>query len=222
MIKKIKQWLGAYFYPEPHKFDSLENWKAFAQKASYERVDKVMNRKYVEWQPWFRVEERQILEVLLKRVAKMPWPKLSRGFCKKNAQRIFVVESLATAKSEVRSKFKNGLPKILVDKNNQCLGIVVTNDLILCGFIELSLNHQVAQRMSRHAMIDTTDIYKMQKKGEYLNDLYEILFNRDLYNKYWAKLTGGGLIDEVIWNFPHETYSSMHYGDRRAMFMFKM
>ena len=220
MRKIIKQWLDAIFYPVPEFYGETYYWEEFVQRASYKRVRRLLNRNCYRWSvSW---QGCRIIEILMCRVLKKGWPKLSKRLCKKYEQRIFRVESLATAKSEVRSKFKNGLPKILVDKNNQCLGIVVTNDLILCGFIELSLNHQVAQRMSRHAMIDTTDIYKMQKKGEYLNDLYEILFNRDLYNKYWAKLTGGGLIDEVIWNFPHETYSSMHYGDRRAMFMFKM
>ena len=188
MIKKIKQWLSAYFYPEPHKFDSLENWKAFAQKASYERVDKVMNRKYVEWQPWFRVEERQILEVLLKRVAKMPWPKLSRGFCKKNAQRIFVVESLATAKSEVRSKFKNGLPKILVDANRQCLGIVVSSNLIISSIVTKVYHSDIAVRMRWHNMITNNDADLMDKKADYINELYQLMYpKRDLYNvRYWV------------------------------------
>ena len=220
MIKKIKQWLGAYFYPEPHKFDSLENWKAFAQKASYERVDKVMNRKYVEWQPWFRVEERQILEVLLKRVAKMPWPKLSRGFCKKNAQRIFVVESLATAKSEVRSKFKNGLPKILVDKNRQCLGIVISSNLIISSIVTKVYHSDIAVRMRWHNMITNSDADLMDKKADYINELYQLMYpKRDLYNaRYWVNAC-----DRLgLWQYPDKIDYPEIADEGYARLMFKL
>ena len=220
MIKKIKQWLGAYFYPEPHKFDSLENWKAFAQKASYERVDKVMNRKYVEWQPWFRVEERQILVVLLKRVAKMPWPKLSRGFCKKNAQRIFVVESLATAKSEVRSKFKNGLPKILVDKNRQCLGIVISSNLIISSIVTKVYHSDIAVRMRWHNMITNSDADLMDKKADYINELYQLMYpKRDLYNaRYWVNAC-----DRLgLWQYPDKIDYPEIADEGYARLMFKL
>lgn len=200
MIKKIKQWLGAYFYPEPHKFDGLDNWKAFAQKASYERVDKVMNQKYVEWQPWFRVEERQILEVLLKRVAQMPWPKLSREFCKKNAQRIFVVESLATAKQEVSEKFGCCLPKILVDANRQCLGIVVSSNLVISAIVTKMYHSDIAVRMRWHNMINNRDAGLMDKKADYINELYQLMHpKRDLYNaRYWVNAS-----DRLaLWQYP--------------------
>ena len=220
MIKKIKQWLGAYFYPEPHKFDGLKNWKAFAQKASYERVDKVMNRKYVEWQPWFRVEERQILEVLLKRVAKMPWPKLSRGFCKKNAQRIFVVESLATAKSEVRSKFKNGLPKILVDVNRQCLGIVISSNLIISSIVTKVYHSDIAVRMRWHNMITNNDAGLMDKNADYINELYQLMYpKRDLYNaRYWVNAC-----DRLgLWQYPDKIDYPGIADEGYARLMFKL
>ena len=62
MLKKIKEWFEASYYPEPEELDSLEKWQAFAEKASYKRVAKVMNRRYVEWSPWIRVEARQKLD----------------------------------------------------------------------------------------------------------------------------------------------------------------
>ena len=220
MGKIIKKWIDALCYPVPEFYAEMSRWEEFAQKASYLRVCRLLNRNCYRWSlSWHGC---RIIGILMSRMMEKSWLKLSKRFCEKYKQRVFRVESLATAKSEVKCNFKNGLPKILVDKDNRCLGIVVTNDLIISRIVELSLNHQVAQRMRGHSMISTTDMYKMQKKGEYLNDLYEILFNRDLYNNYWVKMASGGLINEIIWSFPNNTDARTYYGDKRAMFMFKM
>ena len=219
MLKKIKEWFEASYYPEPEELDSLEKWQAFAEKASYKRVAKVMNRCYVEWSPWIRVEARQKLEVLLQRVTQRPWPKLSKRFYKKHAQRIFIVESLATAKHEVMSNFSGNLPKILMDINRQCLGIVVSRDLVITGFLMKVYHSDIAMRMRDHNMITHDDARKMGKYADYINDLYQLLYSRkDLYNThYWVACS-----DNIcLWRYP-DNIVHMDLSESLARFMIKM
>ena len=220
MLTKLKKWLDANYYPVPNELDSLEKWQAFAEKASYKRVAKVMDCCYVEWSPWIRIEARQKLEVLLQRVTQMPWPKLSRGFCKKHAQRIFVVESLATAKHEVSEKFGCCLPKILVDANRQCLGIVVSSNLVISAIVTKVYHSDIAVRMRWHNMINNRDAGLMDKKADYINELYQLMYpKRDLYNaRYWVNAC-----DRLaLWQYPGKIYYLGIADEGYANLMFKL
>ena len=218
--KSVKSFLEALFYPVPKETASLEEWKAFAEKASYRRVAKVANEKYVEWQPYCRGDKRHILEILLSRVVQTPWPKISKSFYKKNAQRIFVVSSKETAKREVYNNFYGNIPKILMDLKSNCLGIVVSRNLVISGITMKVYNGDNANRMRCHNMIDNYDVNTMRKREDYINELYQLLYPKcDLYNTHYWVNTEGNL---SLWSYAGKVMSFIPKDQSLARFMVKI
>ena len=212
----IKQWLCAIFYPVPKAEDTVEMWEKFAQGARYSQVEMVFKQNYDKLKDSW--EGRGILKILLCRLAQMPRPKLSKKFCKRNHKLIFGVDSLETAEQEVNSHSEWSLPKILVDKQRRCLGIVVNNDLIISTALRQVVNFEVARRLRLYKMVNYKDILAIEEKAEYINLLYKKLYGSDLYAKYWVDMC----CDVYLWTYPDHAEYSPAAKKEQAFLMFKM
>ena len=127
----LKEWLNAIRNPRPFPWASNAEWQYFTENATYKNVCGALLDNDSLYFCWEKCTDN--LRILLKRIAKGNWPKLSKDFVCKNADRIFRVQSFETAKSEVRERYEHVRVRYLIDENNQMLGIVVTKNIIIIG-----------------------------------------------------------------------------------------
>lgn len=185
MINLIKKWIDAIRYPVPLSNDPEKKWREFAKKACFERVAQVFDER----KNWcFFSKDTTILSVILKRLARGNWPKLSSDFVKRNSEIILKVKSYETAKDEVRIRYDSKKVMYLVDKSNQMLGIVVDENTIITGIVSESIKYRIAKKLSTERRLATKEeLKRVVEKLLGVNRLLENIGHSELCTSYWVR-----------------------------------
>ena len=147
----LKEWLNAIMYPMPVIWATKAAWEDFAENASYDRVKKAFNENCKLSLGSDYIEN---LCIILKRLSKGNWPKLSEEFVKKHSGQIYMVTSREKAMSEIKS-YQFTFPLYLIDENHQMIGILIDKDTVVTGIVEESVHTRVARCLEKNNMLPT-------------------------------------------------------------------
>ena len=196
MKKLIKNWINSICYPDPRGSDSLETWKCFADNAHYNRVKNLFEeRLYYK----STIHGRDILFILLQRLAKGNWPEVSDRFMEVHHNSIIHVSSLDTAKDEVSSCLLVK-PMYMIDKNNQILGIFLSRDVIITDIGNMPMTYKVATRLREGSLLPSKS--QLSLIGENLpiiNKLLDDIGYLGVFSNYWVE-SG---IEAYVWGAPN-------------------
>lgn len=145
----LKEWWNAVCFPTPVIWASKEAWEEFVNNATYARVLKAFrdNAHYAS-------SQRENLRIILKRLARGNWPKLSKEFIRENSGQIYRVESWESIKDEIKIyQFLNTF--YLVDKNDQMLGILLGRNTVITGVLEDPVNKRTASVLMDEGILPT-------------------------------------------------------------------
>lgn len=173
----FKEWLDAILNPRPFPWANNGDWQYFIKNATYANVCKALIDNDSLYFCWEKCTDN--LRILLERIAKGNWPKLSNDFVRKNADKIFRVQSCETAKSEVLENYEKANAKYLIDENNQMLGIVLSKNTIITGLFYGKASDGVVECCKYAGYVPSaSDIVPIYSNISEINNLlYEIGYN---------------------------------------------
>ena len=220
----IKEWFNTIRYPVPKVDDNLLSWRAFAKKATHARIKKTLEEYIDKYYSYNRNDiivsvYRDIIFTLIRGMPRKVWPKFSRRFIKENKSVIFRVSSRDAARQEVYNYYNLNGPSYLIDRHNQCLGIVVNKKLILKGVVNYNVDNKVAYRCKTWEILP--ELLVVEDIGDNLAKINLLLGNIGvpfIDGKYWTTTSG----DVFIWKSMTYYSSSDGTKENKAGFIFFM
>ena len=184
----LKEWWNAICYPMPVLWAPKEVWENFANNATYARVLKAFRDNAHSASGH---DKRENLRIILKRLARGNWPKLSKDFICEFSQQIYRVESWETIKEEIkRYPFFNTL--YLVDKNDQMLGIFIGRNTVITGVLNDPVSKKTASILMDEGILPTkqqmSDIGMQHAPVSHILDKNGLTFAKNYWVGDWMNL----------------------------------
>lgn len=165
MIKRLKEKLFSKLnrekseYPAvPHCYDEIGAWHLFASEAPYQLVEDV----YQQYKGSRTSPQHNIEVILLTRLCRDNWPKLSDEFIAAHQEDFFRINSRLDALLTLPSGFNVDKACYLIDANNQILGIIVTPNLVISGICTAGAGAEAVRKM-RHKLLTEKEMRSVEQ-----------------------------------------------------------
>lgn len=180
MLEKIKQWWQKV--PLPHNPNSEKEWICFADNAPRWQIESIYQSELKSpiYQPFVQA-------ILLKQLWRTQWPKISKKFICAHQPKTILKLPFSSIKLAAAEHPEDGIPRYMIDVNNQVLGIVLSKNCVITKIYNQYAYQFVATEL-QDELLTKEDICNLVFPARYqlakmLQDIGIAAFHKD----YWIR-----------------------------------